>query len=1072
MRDGRAVALVFLCAALILPTRGFACQTSAECDDGNACTEDLCDTTLGCVYSFVNTTCNDGNACSTSDVCNGGTCVGGAIATGCTSCQAMADLPAGGGTFVGTTSGTGTVSSTCGSTGPSPERTYRWTPDTSGTAVIQTCGSGTLYDSVVHVHTGTCTGTEVACNDDTSGCSTGEPNDHHGSRVLLAVTAGQTYVIAVDGYNGARGTYTLTIIPPSVCGNGLREGVEGCDGSDVAGCPSGECAADCTCVPPAGGLPDLVPAIADVSLDFGATVADGDVVEGCAEATAGVDLLRFGAYSRNLGTADFVLGDPLCPSPCDQHPLEVCGDPDFICSPAQGHNHAHYNNYARYELLDASGQAVVVGHKQGYCLRDTECANPVYTCTDQGITAGCSDLYGSNLGCQYLDITGIPSGTYVLRITIDPFDRIIELSEGNNVAQQVVTITRPGTTATPTRTATRTPTPAATPTGGGATASTTPGGGTPATPAATPTALAGCGITAVIPPAGGTVTGTTTGTSQQAGTCGSTGASPEKLYQWTPAASGLATIRTCGTASLYDTVLYVRGDSCTGPELGCNDDTAGCGTGEPNDHHGSSLLLNVTAGRTYVIAVDGYNGARGAFSLTIVAPAGPTPTRTATPSATTTVTPSTTASPTGSGTTTPTPAESATATESATPTASSSLTPAPTDSATPSATDSATASATDSATPTAPDSTTPTPSDSPTPSASPLLTATPAATATPTPVVPSSTATFVPPSPTVTPVILPATPTSIATVTPLPTPTALAGCGITAVIPPAGGTVTGTTTGTSQQAGTCGSTGASPEKLYQWTPAASGLATIRTCGTASLYDTVLYVRGDSCTGPELGCNDDTAGCGTGEPNDHHGSSLLLNVTAGRTYVIAVDGYNGARGAFSLTIVAPASPTTTATPGPGATATPIPTATRTSTPVPTATPSNAGACAAAVALPSAGGVFGGTTSGTGAFSATCANSVPAPENVYSWVAPRSGTLVIETCGTATNFDTVVTVRGPSCESGPERACNDDTAGCGTGEPNDHHGSRVSTTVTAGTTYFFVVDGYASAQGAYQLRVTPP
>ena len=30
-----------------------------------------------------------------------------------------------------------------------------------------------------------------------------------------------------------------------------------------------------------------------------------------------------------------------------------------MCSPAAGHNHPHYANYARYELTDDNGQAIV-----------------------------------------------------------------------------------------------------------------------------------------------------------------------------------------------------------------------------------------------------------------------------------------------------------------------------------------------------------------------------------------------------------------------------------------------------------------------------------------------------------------------------------------------------------------------------------------------------------------------------------------------------------------------------------------------------------------------------------------
>ena len=121
------VGTLALSGTFALPRASFACVTAADCDDGNPCTDDLCDT-AGCFYSQISTACDDGNACSTGDVCNSGTCVGGAIATGCTSCQAIATLPAAGGTFVGATSGTGTMTASCGSTGPSPERVYRWTP--------------------------------------------------------------------------------------------------------------------------------------------------------------------------------------------------------------------------------------------------------------------------------------------------------------------------------------------------------------------------------------------------------------------------------------------------------------------------------------------------------------------------------------------------------------------------------------------------------------------------------------------------------------------------------------------------------------------------------------------------------------------------------------------------------------------------------------------------------------------------------------------------------------------------------------------------------------------------------
>jgi hypothetical protein len=256
-----------------------------NCTDGNPCTDDICDSDLGCLHAANSAACSDGNSCTSNDVCNGEVCVGGNKASGCTACQAVADIPADGGVFVGATSGTSSLAGTCASTGSAPERVYRWIPANSGPAQIQTCGTGTSYDTVVSLRQGTCTGTEGTCNDDTVGCGVADGSANaskHGSRINPVLTAGQTYYIVVDGYGGHSGTFRLTVTPPSVCGNNVREGLEECDGTQTSGCTSGQCTAQCTCVPPSSGLPDLTPEISSVSVVFNTTAASGDVAEGCA----------------------------------------------------------------------------------------------------------------------------------------------------------------------------------------------------------------------------------------------------------------------------------------------------------------------------------------------------------------------------------------------------------------------------------------------------------------------------------------------------------------------------------------------------------------------------------------------------------------------------------------------------------------------------------------------------------------------------------------------------------------------------------------------------------------------
>jgi len=147
---------------------------------------------------------------------------------------------------------------------------------------------------------------------------------------------------------------------------------------------------------------------------------------------------------------------------------------------------------------------------------------------------------------------------------------------------------------------------------------------------------------------------------------------------------------------------------------------------------------------------------------------------------------------------------------------------------------------------------------------------------------------------------------------------------------------------------------------------------------------------------------------------------------------------------------------------------------TNTPLPTATPGGGtGGCAGAVTIPAAGGVFTGTTSGASTLAGTCASSNNAPEQVFAWTPAASGQAQISTCSaTATSYDTVVYVRSGSCTSGAQIACNDDTTGCLTSEPNDHHGSRLTANVTAGQTYYIVVDGYATSHGAFTLTVVAP
>src|SRR6266446_4407472 len=175
----------------------------------------------------------------------------------------------------------------------------------------------------------------------------------------------------------------------------------------------------------------------------------------------------------------------------------------------------------------------------------------------------------------------------------------------------------------------------------------------------------------------------------------------------------------------------------------------------------------------------------------------------------------------------------------------------------------------------------------------------------------------------------------------------------------------------------------------------------------------------------------------------------------------------------LPATTPTTTTTITTTTTRAPATTMPPATTTSTVTTLTTTSTtttlAGACGSPTVIPAQGGTFSGTTSGASQLAGSCGSSGTSPEVVFQWTPAVSGTATIQTCGAGTTFDSVLYMRSGLCASGAEVACNDDACTNSTGL---FRASRLTPTVTAGQTYFVVVDGYGGAQGTFSLTVTPP
>lgn len=148
---------------------------------------------------------------------------------------------------------------------------------------------------------------------------------------------------------------------------------------------------------------------------------DCAIVEGCVTGGGKRSLLKFDVAIPNVGSADLVLGNP-----ADNLDL-------FYYSPC--HGHYHLLGFASYELLDSTGATVVTGRKQAFCLEDFTQLDPnagpaKYTCSNQGISVGWSDVYGSYLDCQWLDVTNVPAGTYMLKVVVNS-DSVTHARDGN-----------------------------------------------------------------------------------------------------------------------------------------------------------------------------------------------------------------------------------------------------------------------------------------------------------------------------------------------------------------------------------------------------------------------------------------------------------------------------------------------------------------------------------------------------------------------------------------------------------------------------------------------------------------
>lgn len=123
------------------------------------------------------------------------------------------------------------------------------------------------------------------------------------------------------------------------------------------------------------------------------------------------------------------------------------------------HDHWHFEDFTVLELYtyyEESGELhELLGStdKLTFCIFDFAPVSPrvehesptseypgCKTTEKQGISPGWEDTYDASLPGQELNIEDVPDGRYALRAVADPFDRVLESDEANNVTVMYVGI--------------------------------------------------------------------------------------------------------------------------------------------------------------------------------------------------------------------------------------------------------------------------------------------------------------------------------------------------------------------------------------------------------------------------------------------------------------------------------------------------------------------------------------------------------------------------------------------------------------------------------------------------------
>lgn len=320
---------------------------------------------------------------------------------------------------------------------PGNEYFYKFKPSQVGLYQITMCSLGNscntklwVYENCNGPFNSNNTGT-ILYNDDFCGID---------AEVSGALDTSKTYIIRVGSYNNScAGTISFAV--------NYQGAISGC--TTFSACNYNPLATidDGSCLYYPNPLcqgPDLTivqPRFIS-SLSLGSVTANaGDcrVAESCLTGYGTRTVINFDTYIKNIGDLDYYIGNPS--SNPTQFTTNNC------------HGHAHYEGYAEYRLYKPNGQMIPIGFKNGFCVLDFDgCPDggmAKYSCSNMGISKQCGDIYSAGLDCQWIDITDVDTGNYVMAAKVN-WDQSAdalghyEKSYTNNWAQACIKITMNG----------------------------------------------------------------------------------------------------------------------------------------------------------------------------------------------------------------------------------------------------------------------------------------------------------------------------------------------------------------------------------------------------------------------------------------------------------------------------------------------------------------------------------------------------------------------------------------------------------------------------------------------------